>query len=426
MQLDPSERSRAIRTKLRAAACLLLAATPRLVQAADPTPTPTPAAPPTTQIDVTGLFYTERIRVLEPTLRYTRIYSSGRSFFGQLSIDSVTGASPSGALPTGQIQTVTSASGQRRSVSATGIPTTQFGDTRFALDAEVHQPAKMFAFTLGGHFSREKDYQSAGVTGGVAIDLNRKLTTLTLGGGYNSDSVSPKGGISVGLAPFGTLTGISDSPKHVKTGLIGLSQVLTRRWLFGVTGTIGREDGYLTDPYKALSVVNASTGVPISQRNESRPETRERKSVQADSVYHLTSNVLYLSYRRYWDDWGVRSNTVDGKYRFMRSASTFIEPHVRYYNQTAADFYRFGLVQGAALPKYATSDYRMSAFQGVTLGATVGFIPDGRTSEWTVRAEYLGQFGNSSPPGVFGAQTKFDLFPKVNVFSVVVSYRFNR
>jgi hypothetical protein len=429
VQLDAPERSRAVRAKLRTATCLLLTAVaPRLAHAADPPPTPVPTPPPTNQIDLTGLFYSEQIRVLEPTMRYTRTYSSGRSFFGQLSIDSVTGASPNGTLPTGQMQTITSASGRRRNVSATGLPTVDFSDTRIALDGQWQQPVKMFAFTLGGHFSHEKDYRSEGATANVAIDLNHKLTTLNLGGGFNNDRVSPVGGTSVGMAPYGELTGAASNPKHVQTALVGVSQVLTRRWLVGVSASLSSEDGYLTDPYKSLSVIDATTGLPVAQISERRPDTRRRKSLEADSVYHFTSNVLSLSYRRYWDDWGIRSHTIDARYRLPRGESTFVEPHVRFYTQTAADFHRFGLIRGAPLPQYATSDYRMSALQSVTLGGTVGLAPGGRrsTTEWTVRAEYIGQFGDSSPPGTVGVQTRLDLFPSVNVFSLVVSYRFNR
>jgi Protein of unknown function (DUF3570) len=233
-------------------------------------------------------------------------------------------------------------------------------------------------------------------------------------------------GTATGLAPPGRLTGVLDNPKHVKTALVGISQVLSRRWLVGLTGTLATEDGYLTDPYKVLSVISRTTGVPVSELSEERPDTRKRKSVEADSVYHFTSNILYLSYRRYWDDWGVGSHTLDGKYRIPHGDDAFIEPHVRYYNQTAADFYRYGLVQGDALPKYATSDYRMAAFQSVTAGATIGFVPGGSTNEWTVRAEYIGQFGNGSPSGALGVQSKINLFPTVSTFTVAVNYRFNR
>ena len=422
MQLDES-RPRSVRSKLRSAACLLLtAAAPRMVQAQDPAPSPTP----TNQFDLTGLFYSERIRVLEPTIRYTRISPGGRTFSGQFGFDSITGASPRGSLSSGQVQTVTSASGRRRSIAASELPTTEFSDSRFAVDAEVQQPAGPFSFTLGGHFSHESDYESRGVSGKLTVDLNHKLTALTFGGGYNSDTVSPVDGTATGLAPPGRFTGIVDNPKHVTNMLAGISQVVSRRWLVGVTASLSTEDGYLTDPYKILSVINRTTGVPISEVSERRPDTRSRKSVQGDSVYHFTSNVLYLSYRRYWDDWGVKSHTVDGRYRIPYDESLFVEPHLRFYTQSAADFYRYGLIQGESLPSYATSDYRMAAFRSVTLGAAIGFKPSRGTSEWTLRAEYIGQFGDKSPPGAVGVQSTLDLFPTINIFSLALNYRFNR
>jgi hypothetical protein len=386
-----------------------------------------PKAPPSTQIEVSGLLYSERITVFEPTVRFTRLYSSGRSFFGLFTLDTITGASPNGTLPTGQTQTITSASGHRQTVSADQVPMTDFSDHRFALEAGFDQPVKMFHFSLAGHISHEKDYQSLGVNGGLSLDLNHKLTNLSVAAGYNDDSVSPVGGTSVGLSPPGTLTGVANNPKRVTSYVVGASQVMSKRWLLGLSASLTPEKGYLTDPYKVLSVVDPVTGAPLSQLTERRPDTRDRKSVQANSVYHFTSNILYLSYRHYWDDWGVRSETVDGKYRIPTGDSGYLEPHVRLYTQSAADFYTVGLVKGHPLPSYATTDYRLNALQGVTVGATYGFRPGGRsaTSEWTVRAEYLGQFGNSYPSSAVGVQQRFDLFPTVNVLSVVLSYKFN-
>ena len=111
MQLTGPNRGRSIRPQLRAAACMLLAgAASRPAQAAD--------AAPTNTVDVTTLVYSERITVVEPTVRFTRLYPDGRSFHGQVIIDSITGASPTGALPSGITQTVTSASGHVRTISA--------------------------------------------------------------------------------------------------------------------------------------------------------------------------------------------------------------------------------------------------------------------------------------------------------------------
>ena len=106
----------------------------------------------------------------------------------------------------------------------------------------------------------------------------------------------------------------------------------------------------------------------------------------------------------------------------------FVEPHLRFYTQTAADFYRFGLIEGAPLPQYATSDYRMTAFQSLTLGATIGFAPGGRRAPASGRSapSTSGSSATARPRARWGCRPRFDLFPTVNVFSLVVNYRFNR
>jgi hypothetical protein len=182
------------------------------------------------------------------------------------------------------------------------------------------------------------------------------------------------------------------------------------------------ERGYLSEPYKVLSVVDGTTGMPSGQLMEKRPATRERRSVLASSAYHLTDDVLYLSYRYYQDDWRIRSHTLDARYRHELANDNYLEPHLRYYAQTAASFYRIGLVDGEPLPELATADYRLGAMRSVTIGATYGFrIPDS-PGEWSVRAEYLGQFGNRHPGEAVGIQRQFDLFPTVNIGSLLVGY----
>jgi hypothetical protein len=66
-----------------------------------------------------------------------------------------------------------------------------------------------------------------------------------------------------------------------------------------------------------------------------------------------------------------------------------------------------------------STDYRLGALQTFTLGATFGFHPDDDAHEWTVRAEYIGQFGKGEEEEAIGVQSRFDLFPTVNVFTLV-------
>jgi Protein of unknown function (DUF3570) len=426
MQLDPPGRSPTIRGALRAAACVLLATG---------LPGPAHADGGTTQLDASVLLYGEqgRAKVTEPTVRVTRLFPDGQSFSGQVGIDVITGASPSGALPSGVatppsgedgVQTVTAASGGvGSSASDPGqIPTTSFRDTRVALDADWQKPFGLITPVLGGHFSRERDYQSIGGNSKFSLSLLHHLTTLTAGAGFNRDDVFPTGGTRLPLSDSTVIIGTGWNAKRVNGGMVGISQILTRRWLLGVNGSLSVEDGYLTEPYKVVSLMDPSSGITVGQITENRPSRRDRRDILTSSVYHLTRDVLYLSHRYYWDNWGVHSNTLDLKYRGELGDSAYLQPHLRYYSQSPADFFKFGLIQGVALPAFVSSDERLGPLRTATLGATVGFTTPGTRGEWTIRAEYIRQFGKGHPNNVVGVQRDFDLFPAVNIGSLVVAY----
>ncbi len=416
VQLNGAKQPSRLRETLHTAALALL-----LVPA-----TAKAQADPTDRIDFTSLLYGEqsRTQVVEPMIRFTHLQPDGQSFSGQLGIDVITGASPTGALPSGTVQTRTSASGRVITSPAGQIPTAPFRDRRLALDGEWQKPFTRFlTSTVGGHFSREKDYQSLGVNGKISTDLMRRLLTITVGGGLSHDTVFPVGGTPAGLSN-GLLVHSGSNAKRVENVLLGASRILSRRWMVSVDGTRTFESGYLTEPYKVISLMNRVTGSPVGELTDKRPSTRDRSSVLLSSVYHLTDDVLYTSYRYYWDTWSVRSHTIDLKYRHEFDADTYVEPLVRYYRQTAASFFTVGLVQGGPLPDFATSDYRLGPLQTITLGATFGFNPEDFPGDWTVRAQFMRQSGDSSPPNAIGMQRRFDLSPPVNIFAVVVGYSF--
>jgi hypothetical protein len=249
-----------------------------------------------------------------------------------------------------------------------------------------------------------------------------RLTMLTVGGGVNHDGVSPKGGTYAQLDSTRQLVSNESNPKDVTTTLLGLSRILTRRWMVGMTASRTMETGFLTEPYKVVSVMDPSTGYPIGKFTEKRPTRRTRQDLLTSSVYHLSRDIIYLTHRYYWDDWGVRSNAYDVKYRLELPQESFVQPHARFYSQTAADFYTAGFVQGQALPTFASSDERLGALRTLTLGATYGFHIPYQPGEFTVRAEYVRQWGPAHPPGVVGVQRGYDLFPGENIGSFLAGY----
>lgn len=427
MQLESGSPAPSVLGRLRAAACVLLAAGVPAAAHAD-------AATPSWQLEASTLGYGEksRAKVVEPAVRLTRLFASGVTLSGQLVYDVITGASPTGARPAGGVQTITTPSGGTSVTQAGALPLTSFHDKRLAYDLDWGQPVgALFKATTTGHYSIEKDYESKGVSEKFSLDTNRRLLTWSLGAGYNQDAVFPVGGIPVGLSPGGTLADETRDSKTVSSFMAGVARVMSRRWVMALDATSATERGYLTEPYKVVSILDP-TQTPVDHLTEKRPETRLRNSVLASSVYHLTKDVLYASYRYYWDDWNLQSHTLDFRYRSELGGESFLQPHLRYYTQTAAKFFTLGLAQGEPLPDFASSDQRLSQFQSITLGLTYGFRMPNRPGEWTIRAEYIRQFGhlNTGPTGGGdgedggggGAPAAPDPFPPLEIGTITAGY----
>jgi hypothetical protein len=212
--------------------------------------------------------------------------------------------------------------------------------------------------------------------------------------------------------------------------LVGVTQVLGRRTLGQINYSMSRASGYLSDPYKVVSVVDGVTGDPVPYlgginlyRFESRPDERLKHSLFAQVRHHFSRDFIDASYRFMTDDWGVTSHTVDLRYRWKWHDKAYWQPHLRWYTQTAADFYTFGLIDGAALPANASADYRLGELDAYTVGLKYGRSLSDRR-EWSVRVEYYSQSGDGSPPQAFGSLTAFDLFPTVDAVIVQGGFTF--
>jgi hypothetical protein len=435
MQLK-RRRGRDIGAPLAAATCALLGHTaPADVNAQELQPW---------DLDTSMLIYSEsdgRVRDTSLSLR-ARKEMREETFLGlTLAIDSLTGASPSGAVPAGVVQTFTSPSGDSQYSVAAGAQAldTSFLDTRVAITANWEMPLSRLALlSVGASLSDEYDYTHTGINANLARDFNNRNTTLSFGVALANDTIDPVGGSPVGLAP---MLGLGDATnkrggqsKDVTDWLIGVTQVLNRHTIVQVNYSLSQADGYLTDPYKVLSVVDPITGDPVPgplgsglyrYLYESRPAARDKQSVFALLKRDLGGDVLEASYRYMTDDWGVDSHTLELRYRFNFGAERYLQPHVRFYQQTAAEFYRTVLFDGAALPLHATADHRLGEFDGVTVGLKFGKATV-RDGEWSARVEYYTQTGSASPGSAVGALARYDLYPDLNALIAQFSYKFGR
>jgi hypothetical protein len=404
-----------IRSRLRMATCALLAVAGTAA-----------AEGGNWHFDAGTLKYSEqnRVQVIEPLIRLKRDLTNGRSLTGKAIFDVITGASPTGATPSNQLQTITSASGTSQQVTRGVVPVQRFRDHRSSFDLVYEQPVtRTFKADFGGEIASETDYESRGGNLTLLLDTPDRLTTFSVAGSANFDRASPRGGLRTGLGLTTDATTPGSSNKRVLDGLVGITRVLSPRWLMQLNYGRTRESGYLTEPYKIISVIDTA-GNTIAYRNEKRPDQRQRETLEVNSVYNVSDeDVLHFSYRFYWDNWGVRSHTVDLKYRLDLSGGQYLEPHLRFYSQTPVRFYTYGLISGAPLPEYATADYRYGKLNSNTIGIKYGF-PVG-SGELNVRLEYMAQTGPRHPQQAVGVQKQYDLFPPINITILQFGYSVN-
>lgn len=390
------------------------------------------------KVESTLLLYSEQDRVSasEGAVSVDHEIAEEQHIKLKLTFDALTGASPNGAAPSSDIQTFTRPSGQGTySINAGEIPLDDtFKDTRFALSGSYSRKlGRLNNLFVGSHFSGEHDYTSFGINGGISRDFNNRNTTVSVSASFSSDKIKPEGGVPV---PFGSLPLPSESierigpdeTKKVYDALLGITQTIDSKTLFRINYSNSYSSGYLNDPYKIISVVqdeaSADPGEPVDFIYEKRPDSRSKQSVYTQVRRYLGGNTIDFSYRFFWDDWGVESHTVDMFYNWSLKNGHSIEPHFRWYQQSAADFYVPTLVDGNPLPEYASADYRIGKLTGLTFGLMYT-LPLKNESALKFMAEYYTQFGDSSPPGIVGNQSNYDMFPTLKSIMFRIGYNFN-
>lgn len=248
-----------------------------------------------------------------------------------------------------------------------------------------YQLDELTSHNLGLGYSYEIDFQSLSVSNSLSRDFNDKNTTLSAGLNLEFDAMEPIGGAPVAMSDYALFEKEGRKNKQVQDLLLGVSQIVNRRWITQLNWSQEHGKGYLNDPYKIISALD-STGATVGYVYEKRPDSRTRNSIYWGNKIALDNDTIDVSLRYMEDDWGVKSSTVDLRYRWAFENHSYLEPQYRYYQQTAADFYRLYLMQGDPLLAYASADARLGQFRATTVGLKWAFYPS-RYSELSVRAQ---------------------------------------
>ena len=398
------------------------------------------------EFDSAFLFYSEvdRVSAGEAIFNATKTFADDEVLNLKLTVDALTGASANGAVAQPNVQTFTRPSGNGQYTIAAGDTPLDntFHDTRVQLNGQWTQPiAPNYTASGGLHISKEYDYLSLGVNGNLAFDFDRKNSTFSAGFSFFQDTFTPEGGIP---KPFSSMligdsngstwgddfaeTRIdSEDTKTTTDILLGFTQVINRRMITQFNYSYSMVDGYLNDPFKVISVVDGISGLTQDNIYESRPDSRVKQSVFAQSIYHFERTVLDVSYRYMWDDWDITSHTIDSRFRIPLGdtfgTESYIQPHFRFYQQSAAEFYQPFLFDGDALPTYASADYRIGEMTTFTIGLKYGLLVN-NGHDLSFRLEFYRQTPTDAGFKSPGVLEDVELYPTIDAIIAQVTYSF--
>jgi hypothetical protein len=254
------------------------------------------------------------------------------------------------------------------------------GDYRTAGDVKVTKYLGTYAVSVGAFVSSEQDFLSRGGSVNVQFFSDDRNRTWTLGMAGTSDRINAINGV----AP--------NSRRNALEFVVGVTQALSANSIVQSNLTYYTGHGYYADPYKSL---------------DTRPTTRDTFAwlTRYNQYFAEPDATLKLGYRLLFDSFGSTSNMFEVAWAQALPYGFTITPGLRYYTQSAADFYfNPPWPRGYKDGQDYSADTRLAAFGALTAGVIVGkTLWDG----WSValRADMYRQdpdwrLGGSGSPGI--------------------------
>jgi hypothetical protein len=224
-----------------------------------------------------------------------------------------------------------------------------------------------WVMNVGFSNSEENDYQAETFNFGISQDIFGDLTTVSLGYTLGNDTVGRRGD-----ATFSEET----ERQHYR---LGISQILTRNLMLGLSFETITDEGFLNNPYRLVRYLDPTTPQGYSYQREVYPRTRTSDAGSLRLRYYLPYRAaLHGEYRQYGDTWDISADTFEIGYTHPTDIGWTFEGRFRTYSQTKADFYS-DLVPRADYQNFLARDKELSTFatQTIRLGATYDIVRAG-------------------------------------------------
>jgi len=215
--------------------------------------------------------------------------------------------------------------------------------------------------------SEENDYTAETFNFGISQDIFGDLTTVSLGYSLGNDTVGRRGDAN-----------FSEETERQNYRL-GVSQILTKNLLLGVSFETITDEGFLNNPYRQVRYLDPTTPQGYSYEREMYPRTRSSDAGSIRARYYMPYRAaLYAEYRKYGDTWDISADTFEIGYTHPIDLGWTFEGKFRTYSQTHADFYS-DLFPRSQYQNFLARDKELSTFtsQTVRLGASYDMLRGG-------------------------------------------------
>ena len=286
------------------------------------------------------------------------------------------------------------------SVDIVSTASPRWTELRHAATLGGRYKPRNFGQSLSGSLSREPDYLSLSLAGGVEHDFFAKALTASLSYAYGHDTIGRTG------TPFDVFSNtlIKHAFKPSAVFVLNRSSTLT------VVGDVILERGDSSKPYRyipmfapgaaALVPAGASVDLVNSLRLPERPLeqlplSRDRFALTARYAQRVSTVTTRVEERVYTDSWGLWASTSDLRPIFDVSGRVSLWTHVRLHLQRAVSFWKRAYVidESQSIPALRTGDRELGSLSTITAGG--GFrwaVGRTRPDNWVLTTQLDGSY----------------------------------
>jgi hypothetical protein len=188
--------------------------------------------------------------------------------------------------------------------------------------------------------------------------------------------------VNLGFTRASDKVGEKGTPGHFDTARhwqyrVGVTQILTPRWIASANFEAISDDGYLGSPYRVAIVFGAAV-------KERLPRTRSSRAIKLRAVGDLGSrSAMRAEYRYFWDTWAIKAHTAELGYSRYFGEPWLADAFVRLHSQKAALFYS----DNASIETlYVSRSRHLSTFNSVGLGGRLSYVWKKAPGKYEVKA----------------------------------------